>query len=156
MDKRTLLEQNKKWDERFMKQALEVASYSKDPSTKVGCIITRGKYRISDGYNGFPPMIEDTAERLNDRTLRLGLTDHAERNGIDNTREDLHGCTIYVTAPPCSGCARAISKAGITRVVYQEGTVDFNERWSTDLAIANIIFNAYLVRREVFSYDKLY
>src|SRR5699024_9380544 len=43
-----------KWDARYMGLAYLVASWSKDPSTKVGCILVDQKNRfISSGYNGF-------------------------------------------------------------------------------------------------------
>ena len=53
-----------KWDVRFLKLAHEVASWSKDPSTKVGCVLVKGKKVISVGYNGLPMGIEDSIERL--------------------------------------------------------------------------------------------
>jgi len=43
-----------KWDSVFMNEAYIWSQRSKDPSTKVGAIITRGKKLISVGYNGFP------------------------------------------------------------------------------------------------------
>ena len=43
-----------KWDVRFLRLAHEVAKWSKDPSTKVGCILVKDKKVISMGYNGFP------------------------------------------------------------------------------------------------------
>ena len=47
-----------KWDRRFMDMARLVASWSKDPSSQVGAVITRGKFVISVGFNGFPPLRE--------------------------------------------------------------------------------------------------
>ena len=47
-----------KWDVRFMRMAHEVASWSKDPSTKVGCVLVKDRKIISMGYNGFPRLIE--------------------------------------------------------------------------------------------------
>lgn len=41
-----------KWDIRFMKRAQELASWSKDPSTKVGAVIVKGKHAVAEGYNG--------------------------------------------------------------------------------------------------------
>lgn len=43
-----------KWDERFIELARLVATWSKDPSTKVGAVIVR-PYRTvaSVGFNGF-------------------------------------------------------------------------------------------------------
>lgn len=44
-----------KWDEYFIKMAMLVASKSKDPSTKVGCVIVGPDNEVrSTGFNGFP------------------------------------------------------------------------------------------------------
>lgn len=41
------------WDDRFMHLALLVATWSKDPSTKVGaCIVDQRKRIVSVGFNG--------------------------------------------------------------------------------------------------------
>ena len=78
-----------KWDVRFLKLAHEVASWSKDPSTKVGCVLVKGKKVVSVGYNGLPMGIEDSIERLTDRELKYEMTVHAEVNAV--TTAALHG-----------------------------------------------------------------
>lgn len=134
---------NNKWDAHFMRNALEIASMSKDVSTKVGAVIARGKYEISSGYNGFIPLIPDLPEYLNDRDMRLALTDHAERNAVDASAQDMNGCTIYVTAPPCHECAKAIAKAGIKKVIHLPGSVGLMERYAWSFKIAALIFKYY-------------
>jgi dCMP deaminase len=134
---------NQKWNDHFMRMALEVASMSKDVSTKVGAVVAKGKYHVSDGYNGFIPKIPDLPEYLADREMRLALTDHAERNAIDASTQDLCNCTIYVTAPPCHECAKAIAKAGITRVVHLPGSTGLMERYAWSFKIAALIFKYY-------------
>jgi dCMP deaminase len=45
--------QNKTWDEYFIKIAEVVAEKSKDPSSKMGCVIVdKNKRVVSLGYNG--------------------------------------------------------------------------------------------------------
>ena len=57
-----------KWDLRFIDLAKHISKWSKDPSTKVGCIIVGEDREIrSTGFNGFPRGIDDTSERLEDR-----------------------------------------------------------------------------------------
>ena len=58
-----------------------VATWSRDPSTKVGAVVVGAgdRRKIAFGYNGLPPGVEDTEERLNDRETRLALTVH-QRN----------------------------------------------------------------------------
>ena len=58
---------NLKWDERFLRMAKEVSTWSKDPSTKVGAVGVDINRRIKcTGYNGFPRSIRDDS-RLDDR-----------------------------------------------------------------------------------------
>jgi len=43
-----------KWDNRFLDLCEHVSEWSKDPSTKVGAVITEGIHIVSIGYNGLP------------------------------------------------------------------------------------------------------
>lgn len=100
--------------------AMHVSGWSKDPSTRVGAVITDGRHRVLGlGYNGFPRGVRDEAARLVDREQKYPLTVHAELNAILNcSRRDLAGCTLYtIPRPPCPGCAAAIVQAGVQRVV---------------------------------------
>lgn len=116
-----------KWDQRFMEMARLVASWSKDPSSKVGAVIAKGKFVVSVGFNGFPQGIADTAERLENREIKYPTILHAEVNAILSARQDIRGCTLYVTHyMPCPQCAAVIVQSGITRIVY---TPSENERW---------------------------
>jgi dCMP deaminase len=50
-----------RWDEYFIKMAFLVAEKSKDPSTKVGCVIVGPDNEIrSTGFNGFPRGVAET------------------------------------------------------------------------------------------------
>lgn len=132
-------ENEKKWDLRFLKMAKEISSYSKDPSTKVGAVITRGNVFVSCGYNGLPKRIEDDEEILKDRAAKLKRTIHAETNAIFFAMRDLTAHTIYIYPfIPCSKCASDISQVGIDRVVSFESNV---ERWNEDFEIARDTFN---------------
>lgn len=81
-----------KWHHRFLSLAKHVAGWSKDPSTKVGCVIAKDKRIVSVGYNGFPEGIRDTYERLNNRELKYQIVQHAEENaiGIPRGLHDVH------------------------------------------------------------------
>lgn len=116
-----------KWDRRFMDMARLVASWSKDPSSQVGAVITRGKFVLSVGFNGFPQGIADTTERLQNRDIKYPTILHAEINAILSARQDIRGCSIYVTPyMPCPQCAAVVVQSGITRIVY---TPSENEKW---------------------------
>lgn len=91
---------NLSWDERFMRIAVEVSSWSKDPDTKVGTvIISKDGRKISWGYNGFPKGIADDS-RLNDRGLKRKLMVHAELNALSNADFSLTGSALYSTMYP--------------------------------------------------------
>lgn len=107
-----------KWDERFMDLADHVASWSKDPRTKVGSVIVDHKKRVvSMGYNGFPRGVCDHEDRYHDRPTKHLLVSHAERNALDNAPLSVEGCTLYCTLEPCVDCAKGIIQKGIARVV---------------------------------------
>lgn len=117
-----------KWHARFIALATAVADFSKDPETKVGCVIVYpDKRQFSMGYNGFPIGIADTEERLNGEG-KNDLMVHAELNAILNARADLTGSTLYVTKPPCIGCSKAIVQAGILIVCCPK--IDDNSSWA--------------------------
>jgi dCMP deaminase len=116
-----------KWDHRFMAMARLVASWSKDPSSQVGAVITRGKFVVSVGFNGLPQGIADTAERLENREIKYPIILHAEVNAVLSAHQDTRGCTLYATPyMPCPQCAAVIVQAGIARIVYSPSD---NERW---------------------------
>jgi dCMP deaminase len=112
-----------KWDYRFLEHASQVALWSKDPSTKVGAVIVDDKRRIvAEGYNGFPRGVSDTPERLGDRPTKLAFTVHAEVNAILNANSKVEGCTLYVYPSfvlpfCCNECAKVVVQSGIRRVV---------------------------------------
>jgi dCMP deaminase len=141
------------WDARFTRLALHIASWSKDPSTKVGCVVVGPDREIrSTGFNGFPRGIEDTAARLNDREQKYPLVCHAEENAIMHAARigvSLKGCIAYVTWPPCTRCARSLIQAGISQVAYPAG-LEIPERWAEDFAISGAMLQeAGLVTRAV-------
>ena len=120
-----------KWDKRFLGLSEHVSRWSKDPSTKVGAVITEGIKIVSIGYNGLPQQVRDFPEILGNRKLKYKHIIHAEENAILTAKRDLSGATIY-TFPllPCTKCSSIIAQSGITRVV----SVDCkNERWKRHL-----------------------
>lgn len=111
-----------KWDRRFLSIAKEVSTWSKDPSSKIGAVITGNKGQvISQGYNGFPKNIQDLEFRYIDREVKYNLIIHAEMNAIYNALNNgasVDGCTMYVTGlPVCHECAKGLIQTGIKRVV---------------------------------------
>lgn len=126
------------------------AEGSKDPSTKVGCVIVRpDRTPCSWGTNGFPQGIADTPERLNDRPTKYDLTIHAELNALLFASERVAGYTIYTTFAPCIRCAATIVQAKLARCVFR--TSD-NPRWKDEQARAVALFIEAGI--EVYGYDE--
>lgn len=123
-----------KWDKRYLDLAKLVASWSKDPSTKVGgCIIDSNGNPVSFGFNGFPKGMKDSEERLNDRPFKYAHTIHCEKNMMAfANRMYFDGCTAYISHPPCSGCLCEMKQRRLTKIVCYGGGEDFKQRWSTD------------------------
>lgn len=123
------------WDERFLKLAFEVSTWSKDPSTKVGCLIARDKRIISLGFNGFPHGTSDDAELYKNRDRKIRRVIHAEKNAILFAQRDLAGSTIYVTHAPCAQCVAMVIQSGISRIVCPNpwGNSSYMERWRDDV-----------------------
>jgi len=131
--------QEENWHIRFIKLAHEVAEWSKDPSTKVGCVLVKNKRVISTGYNGFPKNISDSFDRLMDREQKYEMTVHAEINAI--TTAALHGvstegATAYITFNPCSRCSAVLINAGIDSV-YVSTANDIPTRWLSNFILAS-------------------
>lgn len=123
-------------DVRFLRSAQAVANiWSKDPSTKVGAMaVGVTPNLVAFGYNGFPPGIDDTPGRQQDRETKLRLTLHAEVNALANATFPVH--TIYVTHCPCENCALHILAARtIKRVVYRRND-EFETRWGDSLRVS--------------------
>ena len=139
------------WDRRFLIIADHIANWSKDPSTKVGCIIVGPDREIrATGYNGFPRGVKDDG-RLDDRDQKYPLIVHAEENAVMNAARvgvPLKGCTVYVTFHPCTRCARSLIQAGVVKVNTWDHEIP--ERWALDLATArDMLSEAGVVSRVV-------
>jgi dCMP deaminase len=131
-----------KWDRRFLRLAEEVRLWSKDPGTKVGCVLVNDRRILSTGYNGFPQTISDDLDRYIDREYKLSVTVHAEANAILNAAKNgtkVEGSTLYVTFPPCSQCASAIVQAGVAQVVCPD-PAQAPERWRSNFLAASDLF----------------
>ena len=138
-----------KWDQRFLELAKHISGWSKDPSTKVGCVVVGEDREIrSTGFNGFPRGIKDDDERLLNREQKYPLICHAEENAIMHAARiglSLKGCTAFVTWPPCTRCARSLIQAGVVEVVYPAES-EVPERWLEDFETSTQMMNEAGVR----------
>ena len=128
-----------KWDRRFLELAANIGLWSKDRSTKTGCVIVGSDRLIrSTGFNGFVRGVDDKLSDRHERPAKYQWTEHAERNAIYNAGRigvSLVGCTCYVNWFPCIDCARAIIQSGIVRLVGLEPDRG-DARWGADFRVA--------------------
>lgn len=129
----------RKWDERWMAVAALVATWSKDPSRGIGCVVVGpdNEQRVQ-GYNGFPRGVVDDVPERRERPTKYLWTEHAERNALYNAARvgtPLKGCTLYSTLATCADCTRGIVQVGIVRVVMPKP--DFSDpQWGAGFAVA--------------------
>jgi dCMP deaminase len=98
-------------------------------------LLDHRKHVVMTGYNGVPAghrgCLADACPRGrasfaeipsgSDYSNCIAL--HAEENlMIHARREDLDGGTVYVTREPCYRCLPRLEAAGVTRVVWRDGT----------------------------------
>ena len=136
--------QRDSWDQVFLRLAKEVASWSKDPSTKVGAVAVGPKRNVlAQGYNGFPRGIFDYAERYNDKPTKYMYVVHAEMNVIYNATYNgvsLDGASLYVYGlPPCSECAKGIIQVGIKEIITE--TQGIPKKWEDSWTFSKSMFD---------------
>ena len=98
-----------------------VAMKSKDPSSKMGCVIVDEHKRVvSLGYNGMLQGADESKMTLSERPMKYYFAIHSEMNALIFARRDLTGCTVYNRVATCENCLKYCLQAGIKRFVYKE------------------------------------
>lgn len=116
-----MVDKQREWDEYFMKIAEAVATKSKDPSSKMGCVIVDANKRVvSLGYNGLLQGADESKMTLSERPMKYYFAIHSEMNAILFAHQDLTGCTVYNRVATCENCLKYCLQAGIKRFVYKE------------------------------------
>ena len=109
------------WDEYFLQIAETAALKSKDPSSKMGCVIVDSKKRVvSLGYNGLIQGADESKMTITERPMKYYFAIHSEMNALLFAHQDLTGCTIYNRVATCDNCLKYCLQAGIKRFVYRE------------------------------------
>lgn len=131
-------------DLHLMALAAVVAKESRDPDTKVGCVITgRDGRLIVSGFNAFPQGCEETPDRLC-RPEKYRWTEHAERRALNHAARfgvSVDNGAAHVTYFPCDACARSMVDSGIRRVVAPEPDLH-HPTWGDSHSAALRIFEA--------------
>lgn len=112
----------RKWDRRYLKLAQEVASWSKDPSTKVGAVLVNPRFNcvVATGFNGFPAGMSDRPSLYLDREYKYKHITHAEINALNFLSylgRTAEGFILYTSFPCCPSCAEEVCEAGVERIV---------------------------------------
>lgn len=110
-----------KYDQAYMRMALEWAKLSHCERKQVGALIVKERMIISDGFNGTPTGFENRCEEEEGTTKWYVL--HAEANAILKVASSTQSCknsTLYITLSPCKECSKLIHQSGIKRVVYAD------------------------------------
>lgn len=114
-----------RYDQAYMKMALEWAKLSHCTRKKVGALIVKDGMIISDGYNGTPTGFPNDCEGTDGLTHWYVL--HAEANAIlkvARSTNNARGATLYLTHSPCKECSKLVLQAGIERLVFKEAYKD--------------------------------
>jgi len=115
------------WNLKYIELAKKFASWSKDPSVKVGAVAVGSKGQVlSQGYNGFPKKFDDSLDIYENTELKKKYIIHAEMNCIYHATLNgisLEGSTLFVYGlEVCHECAKGIIQVGIKEVVaYSPG-----------------------------------
>jgi dCMP deaminase len=132
------------WKDRYLNLAKEISLWSKDPSTKVGCIAV-GEFGqvLSQGYNGFPRNFPDTVSNYEDRTKKYNYIIHAEMNCIYHATYNgisLQNSTFFIYGlNVCHECAKGLCQVGVKHVISKDIATN-NVRWKDSCNLATEIF----------------
>ncbi|MDT0553748.1 deoxycytidylate deaminase [Urechidicola vernalis] len=110
-----------KYDNAYMRMALEWAKLSHCKRKQVGALIVKKRMIISDGFNGSPTGFDNECEDCDGNTKWHVL--HAEANAIlkvASSTQSCRGATLYITLSPCKDCSKLIHQSEIKRVVYHQ------------------------------------
>jgi len=131
-----------KYDQAYMRMAIEWAKLSHCERKQVGALIVKDRMIISDGFNGTPTGFENPCEEANETKWYVL---HAEANAILKVAGSTQSCknsTLYITLSPCKECSKLIHQSGIKRVVYANAYkdtsgLDFLEKAGVEITYLN-------------------
>lgn len=134
------IKSNKSRDQKYMEVAKLISTWSKDPSTQVGCVIVNKEDQIiAQGYNGFPRKVLDKKERYTNKNVKYTMIVHAEANAIISAGHECRGSSVYIYGLPCCNeCAKLIIQSGIKNVIMC--AEDISEKWKESFYVTKTMF----------------
>ena len=147
-------------EKKFMRRAVEVSKQSKDPSSKVGVVITgvgrHSRTVLSEGYNHFPTGIDEGPAERWERPAKYDWIGHGETNAIGEAARKgaaLDGARIYLNWFPCINCAKTVIASGIKELVAF--TPDYeHERWGNDFKFVKKMLDEAGIQLRLFSEEQ--
>jgi len=123
------------WDQYFLGIARAVAARSKDPRTKVGCVLVDSRNRIvGTGYNGMAPGVSEEP-MWEDKYQHVV---HAEMNAALYRTGD--PCSVYVTHCPCWTCwSTVLCPLGVKKIAFFRPDASFRERYHVDATVKRML-----------------
>ncbi len=128
------------WNEYFLEIAHTVSIRSSCVRRRVGAVVVKDNRIVGTGYNDSPagtPGCESCPRRLStvapgssyDTGAGACVALHAEMNSILYCdREDVIDSTVFITTDPCEGCQKMMRGAGVIRVVWPDGELNFERK----------------------------
>jgi dCMP deaminase len=109
-------------DKNYLKIAKVRSELSRARRLKVGSILVKGDFIISDGFNGTPSGMDNNCEyEVDGELVTKDIVLHAESNCLTKIAKSTissDGSTMYCTHACCLNCAKLIYQSGIVRFVY--------------------------------------
>jgi dCMP deaminase len=107
--------------EMFMGMAYIASQRSGDPRSRHGAILVNEQNNIiATGYNHLVAGVEEDSLDWSTEE-KYKHVNHAELNALLSCSGSGASClnaTLYVTGPCCYGCAKALVRSGVSKVVY--------------------------------------
>jgi len=149
------MERIENWDEYFFRLAYVVAQKSHDPKTRIGSILVRDKNVISTGYNSFPRLVNDSAERYNNRDLKRKIVCHSEENTILTSARlgiNTSNTTLFTFGFPCCNCMKILIQGGVSDLVThkQWPNLIHSPEWIESIELSRILANEAGINIRIF------
>lgn len=98
---------------------------SKDPNTKVGCLLLSPDSLeiLSCGFNGFPRGVDESNPGRWKTPTKYHFVMHAELNSLINAAKsgtNINDSIAVTTMYPCVTCCKALIQAGVREVVTMQ------------------------------------